>query len=42
MRLALRGMFDRLAKLRARAAREMTEARRQKPLFGNTENLSGS
>ena len=34
-RRALRGMFDRLATLRARAAREMTETRRQKPLFGN-------
>jgi MarR family transcriptional regulator, organic hydroperoxide resistance regulator len=41
-RRALRGMFDRLAKLRARAAREMTEARRQKPLFGRTGKLSGS
>jgi DNA-binding MarR family transcriptional regulator len=41
-RRALRGMFDRLAKLRTRAAREMTEARRQKPLFGNTGKLSGS
>jgi MarR family transcriptional regulator, organic hydroperoxide resistance regulator len=41
-RRALRGMFDRLAKLRARAAREMTEARRQKPLFGKTGKLSGS
>jgi MarR family transcriptional regulator, organic hydroperoxide resistance regulator len=41
-RRALRGMFDRLAKLRARATREMTEARRQKPLFGNTENPSSS
>jgi hypothetical protein len=35
-------MFDRLAKLRARAAREMTEARRQKPIFGNTGKLFGS
>jgi hypothetical protein len=34
-------MFDRLAKLRARAAREMTEARRQKPLFGRAGKLSG-
>ena len=41
-RRALHGMFDRPAKLRARAAREMTEARRQKPLFGRTEKLSGS
>jgi MarR family transcriptional regulator, organic hydroperoxide resistance regulator len=41
-RRALRGMFDRLAKLRARAAHEMTEARRQKPLFGRTGKLSGS
>src|SRR5215470_5021463 len=41
-RRALRGMFDRLAKLRARAAREMTEARRQKPLFGKTGKLSAS
>ncbi len=41
-RRALRGMFDRLAKLRARAAREMTAARRQKPLFGKTGKLSGS
>jgi MarR family transcriptional regulator, organic hydroperoxide resistance regulator len=41
-RRALREMFDRLAKLRARAAREMTEARRQKPLFGKTGKLSGS
>jgi DNA-binding MarR family transcriptional regulator len=36
-RRALRGMFDRLAKLRAHAAREMAEARRKKPLFGNSE-----
>jgi MarR family transcriptional regulator, organic hydroperoxide resistance regulator len=35
-RSALRGRFDRLVTLRARATREMTEARRQKPLFGNT------
>jgi len=42
MRRALHGMFDRPAKLRARAAREMTEARRRKPLFGRTEKLSGS
>ena len=35
-RRALRGMFDRLANLRARAAREMTEARRQRPLFGHS------
>ena len=41
-RRALRGMFDRLVNLRARAAREMTAARRQKPLFGNTGKLSGS
>jgi DNA-binding MarR family transcriptional regulator len=41
-RRALRGMFDRLAKLRAHAAREMTGARRQKPLFGKTGKLSGS
>jgi DNA-binding MarR family transcriptional regulator len=41
-RRALRGVFDRLAKLRARAAREITEARRQKPLFGKTGKLSGS
>ena len=34
-RRSLREMFDRLAELRARAARETTEARRQKPLFGN-------
>jgi MarR family transcriptional regulator, organic hydroperoxide resistance regulator len=32
-RRTLRKMFDRLANLRARAAREMTVARRQKPLF---------
>jgi DNA-binding MarR family transcriptional regulator len=37
-RRALRGMFDRLANLRARAAREMTEARRQRPLFGNSRH----
>src|SRR6266436_3056920 len=41
-RRALRGMFDRLAELRARAAREMSEARRQKPLFAKTGKLSGS
>jgi DNA-binding MarR family transcriptional regulator len=41
-RRALRGMFDRLTKLRARAAREMTEARRQKPVFDKTGKLSGS
>jgi MarR family transcriptional regulator, organic hydroperoxide resistance regulator len=41
-RRALRGMFDRLAKLRARAAREMTEARRQKPVFDQTGKLSSS
>ena len=41
-RRALRGMFDRLVKLRARAAREMTEARRQKPVFDKTGKLSGS
>jgi MarR family transcriptional regulator, organic hydroperoxide resistance regulator len=39
-RRALRGMFDRLAKLRARAAREMTEARRQRPLFGNSGHVA--
>ena len=41
-RRALRAMFDRLAKLRARAAREMTEARRQRPVFGQTGKLSSS
>ena len=40
-RRALRGMFDRLAKLRARAAREMTKTRRQKPLFGNAGSGAG-
>ena len=40
-RRALRGMFDRLATLRARAAREMTEARRQQPLFGHAGNGAG-
>jgi DNA-binding MarR family transcriptional regulator len=39
-RRALRGMFDRLAKLRARAARDMTQARRQKPVFAKVENVS--
>jgi DNA-binding MarR family transcriptional regulator len=37
-RRALRGMFDRLAKLRARATRTMTEGRRQKPLFGYADD----
>jgi MarR family transcriptional regulator, organic hydroperoxide resistance regulator len=40
-RRALRGMFDRLVELRARAAREMTEARRQKPVFDKAGRLSG-